>query len=645
MLVSVVIPSFRQPQFLGRAIESVLEQDYSDIEVLVVDDASFDSSLAVAIDAMQSDPRVRVLSQRVNGGLGRARNSGLMAARGELITFLDADDYLLPGSITKRVEVWTSLPSDEQAEFTGVYGDWLHVGEDIDEPRGVRAARSGLMSLSAKNYAGVNLFICSSPLLRPEPLKDVGGFAEGVPMLEDFVAWARLLASGGSFVPAEAVVCVYRQRPTSMLRGEASMLMSMVDGINEWLSDNGVTIGEQQGGLAALAGNMPPRSARRTNWLRSISFGRAPTLAPTASSVRAENRNTSTEPVRGNTDFMNRTRADLDVALEDVDEFVHTAVGPTRRGSAARRKDTPRVLLAPNTLEESLDALALTDALRSADYSACVVMSHPRQMGERWPLLLADTPRMPVDAVGDETEYMVLFGDGGAIRHRAIKRFSRTQLVHRVSGLDALNVYARGAARRYRDGDTVMVRSQLEAAELGDRRPVVVPSGVGVAAGLIWGERNPNDQVILLVPPSLINSPWIHMWMHTSLCALQQSGRPLRLMASPLIAQTVNGLRTEPVSIEELRNADIVVTPLDGTATLAEGLGTNAIVFDPFQNPDAVSAAWRRAKTVAVTADGLLEAITADRPSTGLGSLAAIQIASDLDALGNAAIAAIFGGH
>ena len=49
-------------------------------------------------------------------------------------------------------------------------------------------------------------------------------------------------------------------------------------------------------------------------------------------------------------------------------------------------------------------------------------MSHPRQTDERWPLLLADTPRISVDAIDDGTEYMVLFGDGGPIRQAAITR-------------------------------------------------------------------------------------------------------------------------------------------------------------------------------------------------------------------------------
>ena len=267
MLVSVIIPSFRQPQFLGRAIESALEQDYSDIEVLIVDDTSLDSSLAVAVDAMQRDPRVRVLARRVNGGLGRARNTGLMAARGKLVTFLDSDDYLLPGSITARVEVWMSLSDEERAEVTGVYGDWQHVGEGVDEPQSVRAPRSGLATLSAENYAGENLFVCSSPLLRPEPLKDVGGFAEDVPMLEDFAAGRDYSLQT---VPSCPPRLLWYLSPAPHLNAarQTSTLMSMVDEINEWLGGNGVTIGGQRGGLSALAGNGPSRSARRTNWLR-----------------------------------------------------------------------------------------------------------------------------------------------------------------------------------------------------------------------------------------------------------------------------------------------------------------------------------------------------------------------------------------
>ena len=136
-----------------------------------------------------------------------------------------------------------------------------------------------------------------------------------------------------------------------------------------------------------------------------------------------------------------------------------------------------------------------------------------------------------------------------------------------------------------------MVRSHLEACELGDRRAVVVPSGAGVAAELIWGERNPNDEVILLVPSSLTNSPWIHMRVHTALSALQRSAQPLRMMAAPSVAQAADDLRAEPINLQAI-HAHTVVTLLTG-AVLVEALAPT-FSCSTRSRTRRKSAAWRR---------------------------------------------------
>lgn len=94
MLCSVIIPLYNKEQYIFFAIKSVLDQTHQDFEVIVVDDGSSDGGAAVvrAID----DPRVRLLQQK-NGGVSRARNAGIAAARGDLICFLDADDWYAPG--------------------------------------------------------------------------------------------------------------------------------------------------------------------------------------------------------------------------------------------------------------------------------------------------------------------------------------------------------------------------------------------------------------------------------------------------------------------------------------------------------------------------------------------------------------------
>lgn len=95
--VSVVIPLYNCPDRIEGAIRSALEQSPRPIEVIVVDDASTDPADASALERI--DPCVRVICHEVNCGGGAARNTGIDAARGELIAFLDADDRWLPGKL------------------------------------------------------------------------------------------------------------------------------------------------------------------------------------------------------------------------------------------------------------------------------------------------------------------------------------------------------------------------------------------------------------------------------------------------------------------------------------------------------------------------------------------------------------------
>lgn len=102
-LVSVVVPVFNAEAHLTTALRSLAEQSYSNIEVIVVDDASTDSSLAVAQAFSQQDSRFRVIAQTSNQGAYAARNRGLAASKGAFITVHDSDDWSHPQKLEKQV--------------------------------------------------------------------------------------------------------------------------------------------------------------------------------------------------------------------------------------------------------------------------------------------------------------------------------------------------------------------------------------------------------------------------------------------------------------------------------------------------------------------------------------------------------------
>lgn len=94
-LISVIVPVYKVEKYLDQCIRSIAEQTYRNLEIILVDDESPDGCPAICDAWAEKDSRIRVIHKK-NGGAGHARNVGLEAARGELIGFIDSDDYIEP---------------------------------------------------------------------------------------------------------------------------------------------------------------------------------------------------------------------------------------------------------------------------------------------------------------------------------------------------------------------------------------------------------------------------------------------------------------------------------------------------------------------------------------------------------------------
>lgn len=104
MLLSVIIPVYKVEQTLDRCVGSVLRQGVDDMEVILVDDGSPDNCPKMCDDWAQKDRRIRVIHKE-NGGLSDARNAGIDHAKGDYITFVDSDDYLLDGTYAPLLRI------------------------------------------------------------------------------------------------------------------------------------------------------------------------------------------------------------------------------------------------------------------------------------------------------------------------------------------------------------------------------------------------------------------------------------------------------------------------------------------------------------------------------------------------------------
>ena len=233
-LVSVVIPSYNRAYIVAQAIESVLGQSYPNVEVVVIDDGSTDDTRRVVT---AFDDRVRYIYQP-NAGIAVARNSGIAAARGEFVAFLDSDDVWLPWKLEAQLAVlrqrpevgmiWTDMTAVDESgtvveqEYlrTFYHASFKHTQlERICEPAGMlraffpnapKAAAAHPVytgSIHSHMFMG-NVVHTSTVLVRREWARRIGGFdLEMRPAGEDYDFHFRITKCGPvAFIDAPSIL-------------------------------------------------------------------------------------------------------------------------------------------------------------------------------------------------------------------------------------------------------------------------------------------------------------------------------------------------------------------------------------------------------------------------------------------------------
>ena len=202
-LVTVVMPCLNSENSISEAVESVLAQDYENLELIVIDDGSSDMSLKILESYVSHDCRVRVIRNTGRHGVSYARNVGINAALGRFICFLDSDDYLLPGSIRIRV----SALEEKKAKI--VYGNYLRLLPDGNFSKKLSPSRISYKDMLKKNQIG-NL----TGMYDSEALGKIQQFPIGH---EDYLMWCELLKiEKYAYSSGPDVLAVYRVTPNSL---------------------------------------------------------------------------------------------------------------------------------------------------------------------------------------------------------------------------------------------------------------------------------------------------------------------------------------------------------------------------------------------------------------------------------------------
>jgi glycosyltransferase involved in cell wall biosynthesis len=179
--VSVIIPTFDRGWCLREAVDSALAQEFTNFELIVVDDGSADGT-AELLEAYR--PKVRLLRQ-ANRGVSAARNRGIAAACGDLIAFLDSDDLWLPKKLSTQVEFFRAHP---EALIAQTEETWVRNGRRVNSGKRHRK-RSGMIFEPSLDLCLVSP---SAVMVRRELFDRVGLFDEGLPACEDYDLWLRV---------------------------------------------------------------------------------------------------------------------------------------------------------------------------------------------------------------------------------------------------------------------------------------------------------------------------------------------------------------------------------------------------------------------------------------------------------------------
>lgn len=181
-LITVYIPTFNRVDLLRRAVDSVLNQDYTNIEIIIVDDHSEDETANYLHEISIKEPRVRYFINETNLGACACRNKAIAEARGEFITGLDDDDYFLPNRISSFVFEWKYKSGNTIALFSDSFIK-KNNGKTILTKRKKVVNKKCLYEM---NHIGNQVFLPTKTLF------EINGFDESLSSWQDYDCWFRL---------------------------------------------------------------------------------------------------------------------------------------------------------------------------------------------------------------------------------------------------------------------------------------------------------------------------------------------------------------------------------------------------------------------------------------------------------------------
>ncbi|NLV27536.1 MAG: glycosyltransferase [Methanomicrobiales archaeon] len=185
--ISVIIPSYNNARFLGEAIKSIINQTYPNLEIIIVEGNSSDSSLEIVNGYAKKDSRIVVIVQDRNYGVSKARNDGILASTGKYVAILDSDDVMLPGRID---ELYQEIIKNDN--YGLVHSDVFVINETgriIGKIIGKEQYSKGYIRGEVLRRRGCHI---GYPMFRKKFLDKVGYYDESLRGGEDYDLYSRI---------------------------------------------------------------------------------------------------------------------------------------------------------------------------------------------------------------------------------------------------------------------------------------------------------------------------------------------------------------------------------------------------------------------------------------------------------------------
>lgn len=212
--LSVIIPIYNVEKYLRRCIESVLKQTYLNLEIILVDDGSTDGCEKICDEYKEKDERVSVIHKK-NGGLSEARNFGLKLVTGEIVTYLDSDDYIDANMYEKMIKAMR----DKEADIVvcGTYIDYEDGSTKIKSEKKEKILNTEEALIELNSFSSFDMSVCNK-IFKKEIIKDID-FPVGKKS-EDYFVMYQYFARAKKVVIINEAKYHYFQRSNSISRGK-----------------------------------------------------------------------------------------------------------------------------------------------------------------------------------------------------------------------------------------------------------------------------------------------------------------------------------------------------------------------------------------------------------------------------------------